>query len=161
MKCLSYGSLEEQAIHWQHTKQQLRCTTVSIKTCQLLWKPGQTSVRSGTLTETQRYSRAAPCVTGLSAPAVMGQRHLFPHNRELSCIIVSETSWAPYRTLSLRVAIAVCRASSFSASQAGGDPFLSSSFTASTAPSIMPTADLYCSSEGGWHARFARGCRFK
>lgn len=54
-----------------------------------------------------------------------------------------------YRRLSLRVAMAACRASSFTASQPGGGPFCSSSFTASTAPSMVPTAALYCSSEGG------------
>lgn len=68
--------------------------------------------------------------------------------------------WSTYRRLSLRVAMAACRASSFTASQPGGDPFWSSSFTASTAPSIEPTAALYCSSEGGWHALLATGCRF-
>lgn len=66
-----------------------------------------------------------------------------------------------YRRLSLRVAMAACRASSFTASQPGGGPFWSSSFTASTAPSMVPTAALYCSSEGGWQALLATGCRFK
>lgn len=69
--------------------------------------------------------------------------------------------WSTYHKLSLRVAMAVCRASSFTASQPGGEPFWSSSFTASTAPSIVPTAALYCSSEGGWQALLATGCRFK
>lgn len=69
--------------------------------------------------------------------------------------------WSTYRKPSLRVAMAACRASSFTASQPGGDPFWSSSFTASSAPSIEPTAALYCSSEGGWQALLATGCRFK
>lgn len=168
MKCLSlYSSIEEQAIHWQYTKQQLRCTIASIKVCQsfqpvtMKERPtSHTRAHFGTWTTTQQYSSASSCGSFFFS-SNPGTKASLPSEEGAELFTVSKTHGVPYRTLSLRVARAVCRASSFTASQAGGDPFWSSSFTASTAPSIVPTADLYCSSEGGLHARFARGCGFK
>lgn len=118
------------------------------------------SVHPGTQTKSQQFCGALPHGTAVSSAALWHKgTSSLPQGAELGPC--PQGLGSTYRRLSLRVAMAACRASSFTASQPGGGPFWSSSFTASTAPSMVPTAALYCSSEGGWQALLATGCRLK